>query len=241
MNEIIESPLTESELELKAELEASIEEGLSSLERLARDLAEYRDLRLYRDEYASWEECVLKKWNMRRSRVQQLLAAAATSELVNELDIPDEYKTPSEGQLRPISKKKIPDEEKKQAYSAAVAESIETGKPLTGAMVEEKLHSIKGTSCEEAEPVAPQLSSCPVVAACNSDAVEDTQKEKDWRVAHSRKIEFLNTCMYQLRIAVVELQEANDPAIPADVFSKITHLAGAVLDTSGLLAKYTEE
>jgi len=207
--------LSEEEKEIKAELELSIEQGLSSLEQLARDLVEYRDLRLWREDYESWEECVQDKWNIKKTRIQQILTGAATAEVVNELDIPEEYKDPSEGQIRPISKKKISDEDKKAVYLAAVEECEAEGKALTGAVVEKKagelLPAKKNTNVKNGE-VGLVGSSIPVLRS----AVESLDALVGSGLLEGRKwsldgfVDYVLVAAFQLENVADELERWGD-------------------------------
>lgn len=143
MNEVIEV-LTVEEYELKNELEKVIDEELhtieSSIETLSRALREYRDKELYRAEYATFEECAANKFNIGRSRAQQLIAYGKTIDALEGLPLPEGYKElPTEGVFRPISKSTIPDDVKREVYVAAVEEAAAEKKPVTGKLIKEKL------------------------------------------------------------------------------------------------------
>lgn len=156
--------LTEEEREIKAELEQVIDESLTALERLASAIIEYRDFRLWREEYSSWEDCAFDKWGIKKSRIQQILAGADTANVVKQLELPKGYENPSEGQLRPLAKKDIPDETKQAVYAAAVETASKEGKPVTGALVAKELENYYGGTAgtengkgEEAEGVPPKV------------------------------------------------------------------------------------
>lgn len=161
MSEVIEI-LTFEEFELKNALEEVITGELQVIEAsvvtLSRALTEYRDKKLYRDEYSSFAECAAKKFGIGRSRAQQLIACGKTIDALEGLPLPEGYgETPTEGQLRPISKAGIPDEDKRKVYSAAVEQAASEQKPVTGKLIEEKLAELT----TQPPPPQPEVSQKP--------------------------------------------------------------------------------
>lgn len=75
---IITSTLSETEWFAKAKAEQTIERGLNSFVEVGEALARVRDMRLYRDEYGTFEEYAERKWNLSRSRAYQLIDASTT-------------------------------------------------------------------------------------------------------------------------------------------------------------------
>jgi len=64
------------------QLEATIERGRKTFVEVGLALAEIRDARLYRPEYATFEDYCRERWNWSRSYAHRIIEAAATSEML---------------------------------------------------------------------------------------------------------------------------------------------------------------
>lgn len=71
-----EKPLSEREETLLAELEAVIETNMKGFVLVGMALAEIRDQRLYRTQYPTFEEYLLRVWDMARRTAYQLIEAS---------------------------------------------------------------------------------------------------------------------------------------------------------------------
>ena len=71
-----EQPLTQQEETLFAELEAVIEANMKGFVLVGMALAKIRDQRLYRIQYPTFEDYLLRVWDMARARAYQLMEAA---------------------------------------------------------------------------------------------------------------------------------------------------------------------
>lgn len=119
--------LTEEEQEIKAELEAVISDRVKAFLELMTALAEYKELKLWRIEYDSFEACCKGKWNIGRSRAQQLIAGGKTLKALEEAAVKPE----NESQVRPLSKGHISDKDKQEIWEGEVNRSAIDGKPIT--------------------------------------------------------------------------------------------------------------
>lgn len=99
MQEQIDTALSEIERHAKAKAEQTIERGLQSFVEVGEALAKVRDLRLYRDEYGTFEEYAEKKWSLTDRRLRQIIdASKVTRSLPTGTIVPA-----SEGQARELS------------------------------------------------------------------------------------------------------------------------------------------
>ena len=95
-------PLTSWERIRKDELERVVEGGLAEFLRVGAALAELRNRRLYRTQYATFEEYVRAKFGLARSSVDQVIRTAATAQGL--LDSGEELLPgTTEAVLRPVS------------------------------------------------------------------------------------------------------------------------------------------
>lgn len=80
-----EKPLSEREESLLAELEAVIETNMKGFVLVGMALAQINEQRLYRVQYPTFEEYLLKVWDMARRTGYQLIEAAAVHENLKQL------------------------------------------------------------------------------------------------------------------------------------------------------------
>ena len=80
-----EKPLSEREETLLAELEAVIETNMKGFVLVGMALAQINEQRLYRVRYPTFEEYLLKVWDMARRTGYQLIEAAAVHENLKQL------------------------------------------------------------------------------------------------------------------------------------------------------------
>jgi hypothetical protein len=95
-------PLTSWERVRKDELEQTVASGLAEFLRVGAALAELRNRRLYRTQYATFEQYVRAKFGLARSSVDQVIRTAATAQAL--LDNCEELAPgTTEAVIRPIS------------------------------------------------------------------------------------------------------------------------------------------
>jgi hypothetical protein len=73
-------PLTVQERERLAELESVIESRLEAFLATGRALAEIRNKRLYRQDFATWEDYCTRKWGLGYSRANELIRSTEIAE-----------------------------------------------------------------------------------------------------------------------------------------------------------------
>lgn len=95
-------------------------------------LAAIRDERLYRDGFETFEAYCKGRWGMSRPRAYQLIEAA---EVDANLSTNVDTLPATESQARPLTK--LPPEEQAEAWEEVVAESEESGEPITAKKVQE--------------------------------------------------------------------------------------------------------
>lgn len=115
-------PLTRSERGMFKECEQDIAAGKDSFYKVAYALAEIRDKRYYREEFATFEEYCSKRWDFTRQYASNLITAVAVAQqLSTSVDkgpgkrvvMPE-----SEWQVRPL--KALPPPKRKEAWHRAV-------------------------------------------------------------------------------------------------------------------------
>lgn len=130
------SALTVSERERFEKLEATIHIGLQTFVDVGNALAEIRDSRLYRQQYATFEEYCQERWGLTRRYVNHTIAAAGVVANLGTM-VP---KPENERQARPLTK--LEPEQQVKAWTRAV-DTAPNGK-VTGAhvksVVDEILH-----------------------------------------------------------------------------------------------------
>ena len=93
--------LTVPEADRKAQLEATIERGLQTFVEVGLAFGEILDSRLYRDEFATFDEYCRERWGMKRRHAYRLIDAAAVVENVSnwtQIEAPA-----NEAQARPLT------------------------------------------------------------------------------------------------------------------------------------------
>ena len=144
-------PLTRSERGMFRECESIIKAGRESFFKVGGALQEIRDSRYYREEFATFDEYLAKRWGFNRNYASMMITAAeAGSELLTivsssgrSLRIEPERET----QVRPL--KKLPPVERQAAWSAAV--EIAGGCAPTEAQVRQAVRQLN----PQPKPTAP--------------------------------------------------------------------------------------
>jgi hypothetical protein len=156
--------LSTSEAGRLAELESVIERGLQTFIEVGSALLEIRNSRLYRQTYATFEEYCQERWDLRKSRIYQLMDAAEVVENLKSstiVELSNGY-TPlpaNEAQARPLAKLGI--DMQRQAWRRAV-ETAPQGR-ITARHVETVVREIQSAQAE------PDSFACP---RCGHRAVQ---------------------------------------------------------------------
>jgi hypothetical protein len=117
-----ETALSEREAEELATCERIIERGLRTFLEVGSALLKIRDLRLYRNEYATFEDYYRERWSLERSQVYRLMDAAEVTRNLQSSPMGEVPLPSNERQARPLTKLKDPEEQRK-AWERAVTTS----------------------------------------------------------------------------------------------------------------------
>ena len=135
--------LTTTERSDLQRLETQIENGLQTFLQVGLALKEIRDLKLYREDYQTFEKYVSEKWGHSRQWAHQLINAVIVEQQIGENVNCSLQKPTSENQYRELAKlepEKIP-----QVWEAVTKECEETGEQPTA-------KKIKTIAAEIVEP-----------------------------------------------------------------------------------------
>lgn len=150
--------LSTSEAGRLVELETVIERGLQTFIEVGSALMEIRNSRLYRQRYATFEEYCQERWDLRKSRIYQLMDAAEVvenlkSSTIVELSSGNMMPLPvNEAQARPLAKLEV--ELQRQAWQRAV-ETAPEGR-ITARHVETVVREIQAAHIEPDSFVCPR-------------------------------------------------------------------------------------
>lgn len=111
-----ENILTGAELEELGSLEVTVERGLRAFWEIGQALQQIRDKRLYRQEYATFEEYCICRWEMSRRSAYQLIEAATVYENVRH---GAQILPANERQTRPLVT--LPPQKQQEAWAKAVS------------------------------------------------------------------------------------------------------------------------
>lgn len=132
--------LTAIELSSLEKYESVINRGLKTFADVGNALLAIRDGRLYREQYATFEEYCREKWGLRQSRAYQLMDSA---KLTNQLKSSTMVELPTnERQARPLAK--LPPEEQPGAWQAATEKAKDAGRKVTAVDVATEVKIRKG-------------------------------------------------------------------------------------------------
>ena len=112
----IENFLTEAELLELGSLEATVERGLRAFWEIGQALRQIRDKRLYRQDYPTFEEYCITRWEMSRRSAYQLINAAIVVENVRNCA---QILPLNEAQARPLTTLEPPQQQ--EAWTKAVS------------------------------------------------------------------------------------------------------------------------
>jgi hypothetical protein len=145
-------PLTAAEKTLKAELEKVVEGGLQEFLKVGAALATLRNRRLFRTEFATFEEYVRAKFGLARSSADQLIRSAQTAQVLLEAGVELPANTTATV-LRPIAS--LPGEELQVAcweFAQSLAPARGVTQPLIARLVRVVRNALEGADEETAKP-----------------------------------------------------------------------------------------
>lgn len=180
------SPL---EIDRLAKLEATIKPLADGFATVGAALAEIRDARLYRQDYATFEAYCRERWGFTRMHVGRIIAGASVvKNVTNWLQIPGPA---NESQARPLAK--LPPERQPVAWQAAQATAAAEERPVTAKDVSRAVREI--------------------VRATNPKQEESLSTEPD-PVEEPKETPAKGTAMYHASVAIAELRKikASDTA-----------------------------
>jgi len=168
------TPGTETELSLEEadelrRCEQIVERGLKTFFEVGKALMRVRDLRLYRAEYATFQDYCTQRWSMDRTYAHRLIDAASVRQ--NLLPIGNTGLPDNEAQVRPLARLKNP-EQQRDAWERAVTTAV--GR-ITAAHVEQVVKEMLAQFAPDAGETALEVNAEP--AAVQPEAA-DTQTDE---------------------------------------------------------------
>lgn len=128
--------LTRNEIKRLKILETTIRDGLQTFVSVGQALAEVRESRLYRRDYASFESYCRTKWGMSKTHANRLITGSSLASAIAE----DTRALPThESQLRPLTSSKLTPEVRKEAWSRALKDTSGDPAAVTASAVSEVL------------------------------------------------------------------------------------------------------
>lgn len=239
--------LSLSEQQELRDRESRIETGLRAFYEVGQELLEIRDKRLYRGQYATFEDYCNQRWSMSRPRAYELMASA---EVVENLSAMADTKPTNERQTRPLTQ--LDPDLQAVAWNQAVAEAPK-GKPTAAAVaaVVERLKNAPnlqpGTAAKVAAVDSPlRGQQVQIKRVEGAVAVCETEEGEEWpfmaseldcetpppppppRRPHNQppKVEPLTIDRLKGLIARV-LEEVDPAAIPPDLYRDLQGVSNA--------------
>jgi chromosome segregation ATPase len=235
-----DAPLTAPEAEQLSELEAVIERGFQTFLEVGAALAAVRDARLYRAEYATFEDYCQERWGMTRRNANHLIGAAGVVETLG-TTVP---KPTNERQARALGK--VPEAERPEVWQEARERS--GGKPtakLIEQIASERTQQASEQPAPEAAPAAPRAA-----PASHPDTAPDTAPETAQQSAHSatplevaelqQRLQAAMDEIKDLKAQVSNLHTANDSEL-AQMNDTIARLQGRAASLEGENERLREE
>lgn len=144
--------LTAAERRELATLEKTIAKGVPVVWDTARALAAIREKRLYRGDFATFEDYCQEKWQFTAGRARQLIGAAGQVAALEAASV--EVMPQSESQVRPLVK--VPEAEKGKVWAKAV-EAADGGQPTREQVAAAAAEVIPPAPAVRAETRAPSV------------------------------------------------------------------------------------
>lgn len=144
MTETLERALTAAELDLLVACEATVSRGFDTFREVGEALLSIRENRLYRAEFATFDEYASAKWGLSGRRINQLISGAQVGTIVPEIQ--------NEAQARALAPMLEDPDEMRAVYEEAADRS--EGKP-TAAAIADVVRTRKSYAPPVPEPVEP--------------------------------------------------------------------------------------
>jgi hypothetical protein len=231
-----DAPLTPSEQQQLTELETAIERGFQTFLEVGAALAAVRDARLYRAEYATFEDYCQARWGMTRRNANHLIGAVDVVETLG-TTVP---KPTNERQARALGK--VPEAERPEVWQEAHERS--GGKP-TARLIEQIASERTQQASDQPAPAAPRAA-----PASRPDTAPETAPETAQRPVHSatplevaelqQRLQSAMDEIKDLKAQVSNLHTANDAEI-AQMNDTIARLQGRVASLEGENERLKEE
>jgi hypothetical protein len=160
--DIMTNQLTKEELHQLKKSEALIEMGIKTFYNVGRELIKIRDQKLYRQDYATFEEYCDKRWGFVARHGNRLMEAATVfNNLEKNRPIGSETPLPTnERQTRALAH--VPEADQPAVWQEAVKEAESTGKKVTAELVEKKVDEYS-----DKHPQVADIPARPAVEATN--------------------------------------------------------------------------
>jgi hypothetical protein len=140
--QLYQASLTTREQRVLGRAERTIARGLKSFLAVGMALKEIRDKRLYRQQYDTFEEYCIRRWDFSRIRAYQICAA---SEVVADLSTVVNIPLPgNEAQARPMACLKTA-KQRRRAWRMALKMAAAEGRPVTARDAEEAVNLLSET------------------------------------------------------------------------------------------------
>ena len=165
--------LTKDERSCLAQLEESIQAGQQSFFEVGAALTEIRDDKLYRDEFATFEDYCKERWGFSRPHAYRYIDSAGLSENLSPIG---DILPANEAQCRPLTK--LEPEEQQEAWSKVLDTAKEKDKQVTAKLVSDVVKEMKEPAVQMAAPET-KASNAPAEAVVKKFS-ELTTRQKTW-------------------------------------------------------------
>lgn len=115
--------LTAAEADLLTEAEATIERGIKTFREVGEALLSVRDNRLYRAEFATFEDYCNERWQLSGRRINHIIAASQVAEVVSTVAVGTMVPEINERQARELAPLLETPDEMRAAFTEAIARS----------------------------------------------------------------------------------------------------------------------
>jgi regulator of replication initiation timing len=227
-----DAPLTAPEAEQLSELEAVIERGFQTFLEVGAALAAVRDARLYRAEYATFEDYCQARWGMTRRNANHLIGAV---DVVDSLGttVP---KPANERQARALGK--VPEGERPEVWQEARERS--GGKP-TAKLIEQIASERTQQTSDQPAPAAPRAAPASRPETAPETAQRPIHSATPLEVAElQQRLQAAMDEIKDLKAQVHNLHTANDSEI-AQMNDTIARLQGRAAALEGENERLREE
>lgn len=157
-----EGTLSDAERSRLAELESVIDEGVRTFLRTGRALLEVQASRLYRAEFATFEDYFRERWDLKRPRAYELMQAATVHEVMSEIsDTPPAR----ESHLAALADLRDQPQRMAEVWESATATAEARDRPVTAADIREARKLVVGPAAGAPAQEPPSRAPAPPAAA----------------------------------------------------------------------------